>query len=83
LDNEVLKGLVLLQKEILEASWSLLKPGGFYLYSTCTLNKEENEEQIAAFLERHSDAVKVEEKKILPYMYQSDGFYICKLRRII
>ncbi|HEY8395571.1 MAG TPA: methyltransferase domain-containing protein, partial [Bacilli bacterium] len=83
LDEATLSELVLLQKEILEAGWDLLKPGGYFVYSTCTLNGAENEGQIRAFLERHPDAEIVEERKILPFEYPSDGFYTCKLRRLI
>lgn len=39
-----------LQKEILAASWMYVKPGGTLLYSTCTLTKEENEDNINWFL---------------------------------
>ena len=39
-----LKDLVPTQREIMENAWTYLKTGGTMLYSTCTLNKEENEE---------------------------------------
>ena len=70
-----------LQEEILEKSYQLLKRGGYLIYSTCTINKDENEKQIAKFLRRHEDFTKVEERIILPFEYHTDGFYICKLRR--
>lgn len=35
------------QQEILDAAWKMLQPGGTLIYSTCTLNLEENEEQLA------------------------------------
>ncbi|USH00519.1 RsmB/NOP family class I SAM-dependent RNA methyltransferase [Thermococcus argininiproducens] len=44
------------QKELLESAWELLKPGGRLLYSTCSMLREENEEVIAWFLKRHSEA---------------------------
>lgn len=70
-----------LQEEILEKSYQLLKQGGYLIYSTCTINKDENEKQIDKFLRRHEDFTKIEERIILPFEYQTDGFYICKLRR--
>ncbi len=70
-----------LQEEILEKSYQLLKHDGYLIYSTCTINKDENEKQIAKFLRRHGDFTKVEERIILPFEHQTDGFYICKLRR--
>ncbi len=47
--------LVRIQAEILENSARLLKPGGVLVYSTCTVNPAENEEQVNAFLKRHPD----------------------------
>lgn len=44
-----------LQKEILENAYLSLKKGGTLVYSTCTLNLEENEYQIKQFLDRHTD----------------------------
>lgn len=44
------------QRALLESGWAALKPGGALVYSTCTLEPEENEGQVAAFLERHADA---------------------------
>ncbi|MFR2299969.1 MAG: 16S rRNA (cytosine(967)-C(5))-methyltransferase RsmB, partial [Clostridium paraputrificum] len=41
-----LKEIVEVQREILENAWEYLKTGGVMVYSTCTLNKEENEENI-------------------------------------
>ncbi|MGM9940892.1 MAG: NOL1/NOP2/sun family putative RNA methylase [Bulleidia sp.] len=44
-----------LQKEILENAYRCLKPGGVLVYSTCTLNMQENELQILQFLKNHPD----------------------------
>ncbi len=45
--------LVRIQRDILENAAQYLKPGGVMVYSTCTINPEENEEQVKAFLEKH------------------------------
>ena len=50
-----LKELLALQAEILDSAARLVKPGGRLIYATCSLLIEENEEQIAAFLEAHAD----------------------------
>jgi len=44
------------QRRLLDALWPLLKPAGTMLYATCSLFREENTDQVAAFLARHGDA---------------------------
>jgi 16S rRNA (cytosine967-C5)-methyltransferase len=46
-----------LQKTILEAVWPLLAPGGLMVYATCSILKQENEEQVQVFLAAHPDAI--------------------------
>ena len=48
--------LVKKQSRLLEALWPLLAPGGRLVYATCSILKDENEHQIAAFLSRHPEA---------------------------
>ena len=43
------------QKEILEYAYSMLKPGGTLVYSTCTYALEEDEDVVLSFLEKHED----------------------------
>lgn len=45
-----------LQKKILSESWRLLKPGGMFVYSTCTMAPEENEAVLDYFLRKNPDA---------------------------
>ena len=47
------------QRKILDALWRLLKPGGKMLYCTCSVFKDENENQISKFLERHADSSEI------------------------
>ena len=44
------------QAKLLHTTWQLLKPGGYLLYSTCSLLKTENHEQISLFLSHQSNA---------------------------
>lgn len=90
-----LKDLVPTQREIMENAWAYLKNGGTMIYSTCTLNIEENQDNIEWFLNKHKDA-KVEKiflgnmdnfiynndgsLTILPNEYM-DGFYIAKISK--
>jgi len=52
---EQLPGLVALQRELLETAARALKPGGILLYCTCSLEPEENEEVVDAFLTDHAE----------------------------
>ena len=45
-----------LQREIVDTAWSMLNEGGILIYSTCTFNTKENEENIRYFLEQYDDA---------------------------
>ncbi|MUG32512.1 transcription antitermination factor NusB [Psychrobacter sanguinis] len=48
-----------LQEQILDNLWPQLKTGGYLLYVTCSILKQENVEQMQAFLSRHNDAVAI------------------------
>ncbi len=87
--------LVEIQREMMDALWLLLKPGGMMIYSTCSILKSENTHQVRKFLERTEDATLdktlpfesdyVIDKnnqmgwQILPGEQQMDGFFIAKL----
>ena len=49
--------LVAIQRQLLEALWPLLRPGGRLLYCTCSVFRAEGGQQVEAFLGRHTDAV--------------------------
>ncbi|GAE24198.1 ribosomal RNA small subunit methyltransferase B [Halalkalibacter wakoensis JCM 9140] len=53
-ENDI-KGIQSIQLEILDAVAPLLKQGGTLIYSTCTVDKDENEESVANFLARHPE----------------------------
>ena len=50
-DEESLKNLIALQKQIVESCHKYVKPGGTLLYSTCTINPEENEKMVRWMLD--------------------------------
>lgn len=52
----VLKSICSIQKELIKTAWNCLKPGGTLVYSTCSLEPEENEGLISDFLEDHPEA---------------------------
>lgn len=73
--------ILAIQSEILESVHKLVRIGGKLVYSTCSLNKKENEKQIEAFMISHPEYRKDYECTIFPFEYDSDGFYICRLIR--
>lgn len=80
-DSKIMDEIIPLQAKLLDNAYYLLKKNGKMVYSTCTINKKENELMIKKFLEKYPDMKILEEKKILPFVYDSDGFYMCKLEK--
>lgn len=79
-----------LQAQLLAALWPLLKKDGVLLYATCSLLKDENEKQMAAFLGKNADAKEIaidaEWGEARPHGRQlftgeTDGFFYCLLRK--
>ena len=78
-DTKEFTGLYETQGRILSSSSEYLKEGCILIYSTCTLNKLENEEIVKAFLTSHSGFELAEERTILPYEEAGEGFYTAKI----
>ncbi len=84
-----------LQKQILRAAATIVKPGGLLIYSTCSLELEENDDQIASFLESHPEftleappegtvpAAVLDGAllRVLPQDTGTDGAFAARLRR--
>lgn len=80
LDNREIDTLLPLQKQLLETGADHLKEGGTLVYSTCTLNKKENEKQVEAFLQTHPEFELDAEQTMFPDGLH-DGFYMARLRK--
>ncbi|MEW4413604.1 16S rRNA (cytosine(967)-C(5))-methyltransferase RsmB [Clostridium sp. AN503] len=96
--EEKLKALAELQKEILSVVSRYVKPGGKLIYSTCTIDRLENEDQREWFLSRFpfesspidgmlGDAVREDTMKdgyvqLVPGRYPCDGFFIAAFKRV-
>lgn len=83
-----------LQKRILDTQAAYVRPGGILMYSTCTVLKRENEEVAEDFLKEHTDFFpeplplpgvfpknETGMLTLIPGEYDTDGFFICRLRR--
>lgn len=84
LKPEFLQDVKTKQAEILTNYSKMLKPNGVMVYATCSLLPSENQVQIEKFLssEAGKNFEKVAEQTFLPSTHLSDGFFMCKLRRL-
>jgi 16S rRNA (cytosine967-C5)-methyltransferase len=70
-----------LQLELLRQAAPLLKPGGTLVYSTCSLEPEENREIVKEFLSVQPGWKLEHEREVLPFVDSVDGAYAARLRR--
>ena len=75
-----LENLVKIQREILEKALPCLKPGGRIVYSTCSIDPEENIEQVKRFIADHPGLVLGEWKQVLPFEDQCDGAFAAVIK---
>ena len=68
------------QLDLLKLAATKLKPGGVLVYSTCSLEPEENSEVVKEFLATHSDFKLGAERALLPFADSVDGAYIARLK---
>ena len=93
-DPDTMQELPALQLAILCNQASYVKPGGILIYSTCTLVRKENEGVVEKFLKQHPDFTTEPLPlpgnfpqnssgmlALVPGEYDTDGFFICRLRR--
>jgi len=87
-----------LQRQILAVIWRYVKPGGYLLYSTCTINPAENDDNFRWIqencpfrtvdirpwlpLELQTESAAGGSLQLLPGVHDSDGFYLTALQRI-
>ena len=94
-EPEPLEGLPQIQLEILENATGYVKENGLLMYSTCTVLPRENEDVVRRFLEQHPDfrpegftlpgpvgEVPQGMVTLWPQVHGTDGFFICKLRKV-
>ena len=76
-----IKELPQIQYNILSTSSRYLKSGGVIIYSTCTLNKKENEQVVDRFLKDNKNFSLVESKTVFPTKNGGDGFFYSILKK--
>lgn len=95
--EEMLAKLPGIQRKILDTVWRYVKPGGILVYSTCTIRKEENEENAGWFLKNFpftaedissrlenvpgTETAQEGYIQLLPDIHETDGFFIAVFRR--
>jgi 16S rRNA (cytosine967-C5)-methyltransferase len=91
---EALRSLVEIQARLLRGGAAAVRPGGLLIYATCSLEPEENEDQVLRFLEEHPDfrrdtpaTVPAEclnpagDLSLMPHVHGTDGAFAARLRR--
>ena len=95
-DEKSVAELTVKQAAILDAAATLVRPGGRLVYATCSLLSAENDEIVAAFLEKHPDfsllpasavlgkqgiACEGDVLRLLPHKHNTDGFFAAAMER--
>ena len=91
---EALRELARTQATLLEGAAAAVRPGGLLVYATCSLEPEENEEQVARFLEAHPEFRREPSRTVpeeclselgdltlVPHRHGTDGAFAARLRR--
>lgn len=80
-DPEAFQALLPIQAAIARNAAQAVAPGGRLLYATCTLRREENEQQVERFLAGHADFVLTRQETLWPHRRGTDGFFYAVLAR--
>jgi 16S rRNA (cytosine967-C5)-methyltransferase len=84
-----------IQRSIIRAAAEAVKPGGLLIYSTCSLEPEENDAQVETFLDEHPEftlepppdgvvpasTLDAGRLRVLPHRHGTDGAFAARLRR--
>lgn len=81
LEEKQLEELCVLQRQILDTVQNYVKVGGTLVYSTCTINPMENQENVAYFVGKYDDFQLVKERLFLQGVDSCDGFYYAVLKK--
>jgi 16S rRNA (cytosine967-C5)-methyltransferase len=79
---EEIQKLASMQVHLLRQTAGLLKIGGVLVYSTCSLEPEENQEVVKRFLDDHRDFSLEHERELTSFADGVDGAYVARLKRV-
>ncbi|WP_035358709.1 16S rRNA (cytosine(967)-C(5))-methyltransferase RsmB [[Acholeplasma] multilocale] len=79
ISKAALSEIVELQEKLLDTAYKNLKIGGEMVYSTCSINKDENQNQILKFINKYPNMEIISETQLFGFENNTDGFYICKI----
>ena len=83
LTEKFIQELRVTQAEILDEYAPMLKPGGYLVYSTCSILPSENEQQVQSFIARNEGRFElISENRVSPSKSGFDGFYMAKLKKL-
>ena len=77
---EKMQELVKIQAEIMDSACKRTAPGGLLIYSTCSIEPEENRLQVAEFLKKYPDFSLVSERQLIPDL-ETDGAFAAVMRK--
>jgi 16S rRNA (cytosine967-C5)-methyltransferase len=83
ISSEEISRLRQAQLDLLKLAVTKLKSGGVLVYSTCSLEPEENSEVVKEFLREHADFKLESERELLPFADNVDGAYVARLKHFI
>jgi len=76
-----MEALVALQRKMLHTVCNYVKEDGVLIYSTCTIHRKENEENVVWFLEEHPEFELLSQQQMFPQEEFGDGFFIAKMKK--
>ncbi len=80
---EDISELAALQEEMLDTVCAYVRPGGRLVFSTCTVTKAENDDNVKRFLDTHRDFLISDKRQLLPEAGLHDGFFVAIMERSV
>ena len=72
--------LIAIQRDILESALQRTAPGGLLIYSTCSIEPDENALQVEHFLKKHPELALVSQRQLIPD-FNTDGAFAAVMKK--